>query len=482
MSAVKSIIVKALLLTCALAASAFAHVGSPDVFYQGKAGPYQVLVAIRPPDVIPGVARVEVRALSAGIESVDLTPTPMVGEASKHPPVADVAVQSATDKQYFEGTLWLMGIGTGSWKVRVHVNGVNGPGDLQIPVPTLPRKMQPMAQGVTYFLIGMMAFLTVGMVAVVGAGLRESRLEPGLSAGKWSGKTVAAMAGASVLLAGVIWGGNAWWGAEAADASRRIYKPLQISASLPLVGVTPNRLVVKVDDPGWVIPRRLDDLALDHGHLMHLFVIQWPGMGIVYHLHPSQAATGYFEADLPSLPAGNYKLYGDIVHESGFAETAVGDIALPNVIGKPISGDDAGGVTAPAGAESFPLDGGYKMVWSHDKTKPIAATAVTLFSFGIEGPDGKPVSDLEPYMGMGGHAEFVKLDGSVFAHVHPSGSVSMASEAVASPEAMMGMHQANIGSAVSFPYGVPTAGKYRIFVQMKRAGKVETGAFDLTVS
>jgi hypothetical protein len=152
------------------------------------------------------------------------------------------------------------------------------------------------------------------------------------------------------------------------------------------------------------------------------------------------------------------------------------------VQGKPLSRDDAGGITAPVNADTFPLDNGYRMVWTHEKTNPITAKTLTLFSFGIVGPDGKPVTDLEPYMGMGGHAEFVKTDGSVFAHVHPSGSVSMASEEIASPAGMMAMHQSNIGSAVSFPYGVPTAGQYRIFVQLKRAGKVETGAFGLTVS
>jgi hypothetical protein len=104
---------------------------------------------------------------------------------------------------------------------------------------------------------------------------------------------------------------------------------------------------------------------------------------------------------------------------------------------------------------------------------------------------------MEPYMGMAGHAEFVSSDMSVFAHIHPAGSASMAALELANgvasgkegiteqPTMPTGMPMptpaASLEPQVSFPYGFPKAGEYRIFVQIKRAGQVETGVFDAHV-
>ncbi len=443
------------LLALAFAGLLPAHVGSPDVFFQGKAGPYPLLIAIRPPDAIPGVARIEVRALSPDVREIQLTPTPMTGIAATHPPVADIAQRSATDPQFFEGSLWLMS--TGSWEVHVRAIGTNGAGELPVPVLAVALRIKPMQRGVTYFLIGMMVFLAVGMVAIVGAAV--------------PGHRSMAMVCASVVLVLALWGGGFWWGQDAAASNRKLFKPLGIAvSSIEQPPNKPAHMELRITDPGWLPLRKLDDLVPDHGHLMHLFLVRWPDMDRICHLHPDQTAPGFFATSLPSLPAGTYRIYGDIVHDSGFAETAIGEAMLPDVHGRPVSGDDA------AGPDST------NMIWVRDKTRPIMATQLNLFSFEIVGPDGKPVDDLEPYMGMGGHAEFIKEDGSVFAHVHPTGSVPMASVAVASPAAMMAMHETNPGPVVSFPYGVPTPGTYRIFVQMKRAGKVETGGFEFTAS
>jgi hypothetical protein len=110
-------------------------------------------------------------------------------------------------------------------------------------------------------------------------------------------------------------------------------------------------------------------------------------------------------------------------------------------------------------------------------------------TFAAQDKDGKPANDLEPYMEMAGHAEFVNNDLSVFAHVHPAGSVSMAAlEPARGPtEEAAGMPMATLvanvplAPKVSFPSCFPRAGEYRIFVQIKRGGRVETGVFDAVV-
>jgi hypothetical protein len=105
----------------------------------------------------------------------------------------------------------------------------------------------------------------------------------------------------------------------------------------------------------------------------------------------------------------------------------------------------------------------------------------------VEDQNGRPAEDLQLYMGMQGHAAFVKTDRTAFAHVHPSGSVPMAALSLtatgADPHAGHNMGTGtNLPAEVSFPYGLPQSGDYRIYVQVKRAGKVETGVFDVRVN
>ncbi len=124
------------------------------------------------------------------------------------------------------------------------------------------------------------------------------------------------------------------------------------------------------------------------------------------------------------------------------------------------------------------LSGGALM--SFDKPDTVRAGVAQSLAFRITEVDGTPV-ELEPYMGMLGHAAVVRRDGGVFAHLHPSGSVAMPALALANPDAPHAHHHHAAPSRVAFPYGFPSAGSYRVFVQVKLHGKVETGAFDVAV-
>jgi len=92
-----------------IALPCFAHVGSPDVYFDGQAGPYRLLVIVRPPAMIPGIAQVEVRSSAPGVQSIQAVPLYIVGEGSKYPPSADALLQSKDYPLLFTGQLWIIG-------------------------------------------------------------------------------------------------------------------------------------------------------------------------------------------------------------------------------------------------------------------------------------------------------------------------------------------------------------------------------------
>ena len=469
----------ALLLGFACALSA--HVGSPDIYFDGSAGPYRLAVTIRPPQVIPGVAEIEIRSETPGIREVRIVPIPISGPGARLAPTPDIAQRSKDDPQFFTGTLWIMRVG--SWRVQVDATGDAGAGQLSVPVPGLSLRVLRMQSGMGLALLPALLVLAIGLVSIVGAGVREGQLAPGKSVDPAHRlRSRIAMASTAVVIVATLWLGNSWWDSEAGWYQRIVFKPLELSAQLEAGG----RLQLKLHDPGW-LNRKVDDFVPDHNHLMHMYVIRLPEMERVWHLHPEQTGPGEFTQQLPPMPAGRYKLFGDLVHENGLPETAVAEIALPEIAGRPLAGDDAAGAGPPlAQADpnrtSFALPDGGRMVWLRGGGK-LEPKKLHWFRFRVEDDAGKPAENLELYMGMPGHAAFVRTDLSVFAHVHPSGSVPMAALAMTQPAAgMHAMHMAHgIPAEVSFPYGFPQPGNYRIFVQVKRGGKVETGIFDARV-
>src|SRR5262249_9512029 len=88
-------------------ATARAHVGSPDVFFEGEAGPYHLFVTVRSPTVIPGVANIEVRSRDE-LRALRVVPLRLTGPGSEYPPTPDLADRSREDPYFFKASLWLM--------------------------------------------------------------------------------------------------------------------------------------------------------------------------------------------------------------------------------------------------------------------------------------------------------------------------------------------------------------------------------------
>src|SRR5688572_24850800 len=190
-----------------------AHIGSPDVYYDGQAGPYRLLVAIRTPPVVPGVADLEVRVVDGHPRAVRVVPLQLTGPGAVFAPVPDLATRAPGDDRFFTASLWMMVAGT--WQVRVAVDGDEGPGEVAIPVDALASRTLEMSAGLKLLFVPLGLFLAFGFVAIVGASIGQAQAPPGEMPRAsrrrvWVGRGIAA---AIVIAATAL--GNQWWAAEA---------------------------------------------------------------------------------------------------------------------------------------------------------------------------------------------------------------------------------------------------------------------------
>jgi hypothetical protein len=467
-----------------------AHVGSPNVFYEGDAGPYHLFVTVNVPAVIPGVADVQIRADSDDVRQVSTAVTRLAGAGSKYAPVPDAAQRSPIDPHLFTSSLWLMEYG--SMRVLINVAGAHGPAQMSVPVPSASSRMLPMPPALGALLLTLAIALAIGAVSIIGGAARESRLAPGapvtpeLKRRGWR-----AMAITGVVVTAVFYLALIWWNADAQNYATitKIFKP----PKLALTVVDGDRLAIRPspDDTVWLKFKVMDGIVPDHGHLMHLFLVRTPALDRIWHLHPNHQPDGSFVAALPPIEPGRYDVFADIVDKSGFPWTLVGSIYLPQINGTALSGDDSGG-NAPALTPSTDsaidvLDDGTRVAWHRDSAA-LRANVPMILRFEVQDQNGQPATDVEPYMGMAAHAEIMSSDLQVFAHIHPSGSVPMAALMMASTnsaDSMAGMDMNStraISPELSMPYGFPKPGHYRIFLQFKRADKIETAHFDTVVN
>ena len=514
-------------LVAAAGATASAHVGTSNAYFDGAAGPYEVRVIVRTPGVIPGLAQASVRILGGeGVERVTVRPLRSdVGLEGAPPP--DIARPVPGEPGLYSAELWLMT--AGSYSVEVGVAGTEGEGTVFVPVLAVAERRLAMdaAFGVGLAAVGL--FLFVGAVTIVGAAVRESVLDPRAEPDarrRWKGRF--AMAGFTIVLGALLGGGWVWWDAVDAAYRSRIYQPWNTTAEVTANGGT-RLLTLAIDDPDWRAIEGLPDAGLlpDHGKLMHMFLVRAGDLSAFAHVHPVREGRDSFTVPLPPLPAGEYRIYADVVLENGFAPTFVNTAHVPpagsaatgqslvaggagaddaRAAGPVTDPDDSWATLRPHGASrsgSYALPSGRTVRW--ERAGRLAVDEETTLRFSVTELDGAP-SALEPYMGMLSHAAVLRDDGSVFVHLHPAGSINLTAQrrfaeaegsgaeagpasgaghaATAPGEARDGPRHAASGTAstVTFPFVFPEPGSYRIVVQVKVGAAVETAAFDVDVA
>ena len=490
---------------CALAGTfaivAAAHIGSPNVFYVGKAGAYDVTVIVRPPQVVPGLAEITVRIPDSQAHDVTRVVVRPVFWATgrRGSPAGDEAVRVAAPEPTYTGKLWFMQ--GGSYSVYVDVEGRRGNGSVTVPVAAVATGQLALS-GMLKAVLAVLGFLLfLGLLAIIRSAAGEGLVAPGdeLPAKRARSARLATAIAFPVLLLAVF-GGWTWWTGEAAAYRRTLYRPLGVAASITERGASPL-FHLEITDSSWRTGR-ITRIIPDHGKMMHLFLIEDSAQAAFAHLHPAMVDSNSFETALPPLPAGRYRVYGDVVHESGFERTLVATIDVPAaaaLLRSPTDSDDAVAVAMPV----FPLGGtadlgaGLRLTSAVGDATLHAGQPMTL-SFQLVDAAGRPQA-IDPYLGMPAHAVVNRRDGSVFIHLHPMGTVSTAAqqafalrdrgdttargrldpEKVAATGAAMSMGAPD--GRVRFVYEFPKPGAYRIWVQVKHGGRIRTGVFDAEV-
>ena len=474
-----------------------AHVGSPNVYFNGAAGPYHVDVAIQPPQVVPGIAEIFVKVAEPGVTRVVVRPV-YWRAGTKGAPSGDEATPVEDSPGSFEGRLWLMA--SGSYSVNVTVSGAAGSGTAVVPVAAVARGQLALTPLLKLLFATLGALLVGGIVTAVHAAVGESQVAPGEAVPPERRRRARIAALVALPIVGLLLlGGANWWRAEAREYRLTLDRPLATQATVDQPGGVPT-LTLEVMDSIWRAGGR-SPLMPDHGKVAHLFLARADSLDAFAHLHPTMPASTTFTTPLPPLPAGRYRVYSDVVHENGLMRTLSDSFTLSAPLGAAGSSrldpDDAwfvGPAAAVSASTDASLGDGITISWIADRRPIVGRTGVLRFA--LRDGTGSPVL-VAPYLGMRGHAVVMRNDGGVFVHLHPSGTGSMASEQAfhlrdrgdTTPDGLLRLDSLRMThepptptSEISFPYAFPSAGRYRVWVQLRVSDTVRTAAFDVAVA
>ena len=425
------------------AAPMWAHIGSPDSFVQTSAGPYALVVSTHPPGVLPGAMKVNLRFAGGGV--VQKASVGLDGE----PPVALKVSADATGAS----SVWLPS--SDAHTLHVKLEGDHGPAavDLMLPGWTLHSPPQRRYLNASNMLWAAAFLLYFGCILVLAGGKRRKR----------NMKFAAGLIGAAFVLAASTWP----------------LRPRPVAKTWLSADVEPDgRLLLHFTNPA----EHFDDLVAVADKPLYLFAVREPQHDVFLQLHPEPTGDGSFGTQLPAIPPGTYTLFADMVHAGPAqargemrTESVTETMQLPAVTSMQTADPDdiaaelpaADQTASNAGTQFARLPDGYAISMTTDARLDTKHTH--MFTLTLLDAEGKPVADPALYLGAPAQAVMLSHDNSVFVHLHSGGTLPLL-ESGAAPEP---------SATTSIPYGFPTSGGYRLFVQMKHGTKVETAAFDL---
>jgi hypothetical protein len=193
-----------------------------------------------------------------------------------------------------------------------------------------------------------------------------------------------------------------------------------------------------------------------HERVFHLFIVS-RDLEYFAHVHPTLRPDGALDVDITVPGAGAYQLIADFMPVGG----------APQLIQKWFVTAGYGGPVAAVPRLTADVT---------DKVASRSRVALTmpppiagregLITFEVSDQrTGRPVDDLEPYLGATGHLLIVSDDLEIAAHSHPVAAISSAG-----------------GPTIVFQTVFPRAGIYRMWIQFQRAGEVCTVPFTVSIA
>ena len=199
----------------------------------------------------------------------------------------------------------------------------------------------------------------------------------------------------------------------------------------------------RVLDPDGRAVTRFD---VAHERRMHLIVVRRDLTGY-QHLHPALGADGRWSVSLRLPEAGVYRAFADFSTDGRPMTLAtdlfVGGAFHPVPLPAPSAVDTSDGYTA-------------ELSWAH----AVPGRATTL-GYALS-RHGRPLEGVEPYLGADGHLVALREGDLAFQHVHPE--------------------ESDTPGTIRFAAELPSAGRYRLFLQFTHNGHVTTVAHTLRVT